>query len=360
MGILDSFRKSREPKNHTTPPPVGHTLKEILQDKNKSHLFGKLLERDGHEDLALRIATGKLEESDIVLLEQQRVVFSEKLTHTDKIEKLLTKDNIIEFARNHPDFEKIVNLIGPEKAAQVIKNQLKDISITDESRFDGIASALETYTSYKEGDYKTRNDQVEKMCRDGEFTPQEYLKAIAITDPREKRKALQELANRTRSGFQAAKSFISFGKFGNKETADLEVSQRSMETSITELEGHHQAVGAMLFCTVSGNENMRNSLFGELANEKAPEEKKSGFSDTRKEAGSAFNESNFTKDWEEYKKKAGYATEDVAGQDIIKDMFLDEQKQAYKEKMKENKGFWASIFITFMEGMITTKKNTLN
>ena len=62
MGILDSFRKSKEEKKtQTTPPRQGHTLADVLQDKNKSYLFGKLLERDGDQELAARLAEGKLE-----------------------------------------------------------------------------------------------------------------------------------------------------------------------------------------------------------------------------------------------------------------------------------------------------------
>ena len=168
-------------------------MAQVLQDKNKSHLFGKLLERDGNQDLAKRITEGKLEESDIAVLEEQRKLFSEKITQSEKIEKMLTKENVIEFARNHPDFEKIVNLVGPEKAVKAIQSQLKDISITDEGRFNIIASAMEARDSYKNGDYKKLNDQVEKMCKDNKIRPQEYLDALAIQDPAEKEEALNIL-----------------------------------------------------------------------------------------------------------------------------------------------------------------------
>ncbi len=364
MGIFDSFRKSKEKEKapHTTPPPPGHTLTEVLQDKNKSHLFGELLKRDGNEDLALRLASGKLEESDIFYLEQQRKIFSEKMTQSEKIEALLTKDNVIEFARNHPEFEKVINLLGPEKAIKVIQGQLKNISITDEYRFNSIASAIETYEGYRTGELKTVNDKVEKLCKDKKITPKEYLDALAITDPEEKERVLRELSDRTYSGFSKAINFISRGAFKKNSTLeDLRYSEFLMETSIDELNAYQNNIGAALFASLSGNEEMRSSLFSGLLNEKATEEAKPGFKDAKKESASnTFTEKKFNEDWEAYKKASGYETASALDQDATKDAFIEEQKGKYQEKNKQAQGFWASIFTTLLEEMINNKKAELN
>ncbi|MFA6077006.1 MAG: hypothetical protein WC735_02940 [Candidatus Paceibacterota bacterium] len=363
MGILDSLRKSREEKKeHATPPPQGHTLAQVLQDKNKSHLFGKLLERDGDQELASRLAEGKLEESDIALLEEKRLIFSEKIIQAEKIEKLLTKENIIDFARNHPEFEKIINLLGPEKAIKAIQGQLREISITDESRFNGILSAMETLDSYKKGEYKTVNDEVEKICKDNNISPQEYLAVLAIEDPIEKDKKLRELASRVPSELRKTMNWLSRGMVGKGGTFNedvlrgLQSSENSLENSIAQLDLLHQDIGAVLFYSVSGNDNMRNALAGELTNEKVQEEPKSGFKEAKKEA---FDEAEFEEEWENKKRYTNYERLSDAEREHVKQTFIDDAHTYYMKK-NSGKGFWHNVLITLTETLINSKKDKLN
>ncbi len=366
MGILEQFKKSKDKQaeeEHITPPPEGHTLAEVLQDKNKSHLFGELLRVDGNEDLAVRLAEGKIEKSDINLLEQQRIKFSEKITQSEEIEKLLTTDNMVAFARNHPEFEKIINLIGPEKAIRVIQSQLRDISITDEGRFNRIASAMETYESYRNGEYKAVNDRVEKLCKDKNISPQEYLTALAIEDPAEKEKALKELSNRTYGKFKKAINFVSAGTWAKNTTLEaLKASEGSLETSIDDLNVHQSDIGSALFASVSGNDQMRNNFFSELVHEKAPAEAKKGFKDAKQES-TTFDQGGFDTAWIDFKNKMNYAGSDASTQSSLRDNFIDKQKDLCREKNQGNKGFWASIFGAIFEAMaeamIISKKDTL-
>ena len=362
MGILDSFRKSKEEKKtQTTPPRQGHTLADVLQDKNKSYLFGKLLERDGDQELAARLAEGKLEENDIALLEEKRFVFSEKITQAEKIEKLLTKENIIDFARSHPEFEKIVNLLGPEKAIKAIQGQLREISVTDESRFNSVLSAMEFLDSYKNGEYKIVNDEVEKICKDNNIRPQEYLAVLAIEDPIEKEKKLKELASRVPSELRKTMNWLSRGMVGkggtfNKDVLEsLQSSENSIQNSIAQLDLFHKDIGAVLFYSVSGNDSMRNALASELTNEKVQEEPKSGFKEAKKEA---FNEDEFEKEWKKEKEYVGYEGLNDDERERAKQTFVDNAQMHYLEK-NTGKGFWHEILVTITEALINSKKDKL-
>ena len=87
---MDAFRRSKaEGKEHTTPPPQGHTLAEILQDEKRSDVFGKLLIREKQADLAARVAQRELRADDIKLLEQYRLKFSEMITRSEFVEEAL-------------------------------------------------------------------------------------------------------------------------------------------------------------------------------------------------------------------------------------------------------------------------------
>jgi len=368
MGIIDSFRKSKdekkdENKEHPTPPPEGHVLVEILQDKKKFGLFSMLLGKDGYGDLALRLVKGELKGDDIGLLEQERLAFSEKLTKSEKIKKLLTKENVIGFARNHPEFEKIINLVGPEKAIKAIQGQLEEISITDENRFDNISDSIQTYDSYKNGKYKEVNDRVEKLCKDKNITPQEYLDALAIKDPKEKEKALKELSKRTYGKFKSTINFISRGKWAKNTTLEgLKTSEISLEDSVAELDNYQRDIGSVLFYSISDNDDMRKAMSNELINERTPEKPKTGLGDIKQEIGeNTLDEDKFGADWEAFKEREAYGAAYDNEQGALKDKFLSEQKEAYKKKNANvgGKGWWHSFLAILFEGKINSKKDTL-
>lgn len=357
MGILDSFRKNREEKKeHATPPPQGHTLAQILQDKNKSYLFGQLLERDGNKDLAQRMAEGKLEESDIALLEEKRLIFSEKITQAEKVEKWITKENLIDLARNNPEFGKIINLVGPEKAIKAIQNQLKDISINDENRFNAIISAMEVFESYKNGEYKEINDKVEKFLKDNKITSQEYITILAIENPLEKEKALKKLATKSYGTYDKICNFLSGGEFSRGTFEDLQNSETSLEDSVTKLNTLQADMSSVLSSSLRGNDSMRNALFSELINEKAPEEHKSGFKEAK---NGTFDkeklDEEMDEDWEKEKRHEGYGAKNPAQKKVIEDRFKEKAKTYYREKNK-GEGFWYDIFSAIMEEFINDKK----
>lgn len=358
---MDQFRKSKEEKKeHSTPPAKGFTLAEILNDGKSFHLFGKILEKEGDKELAQKIAEGKIEEGDIELLEQARLKYQEKVQVSEGVENLLTEETIVEIARNHPDFEKIVNLVGPKKAISAIKSQLREICITDEARFDTIAEPLKNHDSYKKGEFKKTELAVEKMCKDKGISPKAYLEALAIEDPEEKQTALKKLVKEKYGKFEKGINFLSLGALTRSGMDDLKAGEASLEEALAEMNAHQEAIGDALFASVSGNEDMRNALARELISEKAPKvEPEVGFGDAKKEVIGAFTDAACDKDWEDLKVKTGYDSQDDLGQDVIKDEFINAQKEKYKKKGPASKGFWASIFAALFEKKIENKKDTL-
>ncbi|MFZ3029569.1 MAG: hypothetical protein WA095_01085 [Minisyncoccia bacterium] len=317
-----------------------------------------MLEQDGHEELVKRLASGKLEEDDIEALEEVRLKFSEKLTQSAKIEAMLTEDSVVAIARNHPSFAKLINLIGPKKAIAVVRSQLKEMCITDEARFAAIAEPIEALDSYRNGEYKKTNEKVEKFCKDNDISPEEYLKVLEIEDPKEKKKALKKLAKGQHGRFMAAINWID-GDYSDR-LEGLKASEVSLTEAVEQLNTHQNTIGESLFYSVRGNEDMRESLARELLSESAPEEEpKVGFINAKKETAAAFDEKDFKKAWEDFKVKSGYATEDDMGQDAIKDLFIEDQQEEYREKNKESKGFWNYVLSSLFEEEISNKKDQL-
>lgn len=359
MGIMDSYRKMREEgREHSTPPAKGFTLAEILKDKSSSDLFGKLLKKEGQEELALRVIGGKLEADDIHLLEELRLKFVEKIDQSEKIEKLLTKENIAGIARKHPDFAKVINLLGPEKAIKAIRSQMKGLCITDEDRFNAIAEPVVIYDSYQNGQYKESNDRVEKMCEDMGINQQEYLDALAIKDPDEKEKALKKLAKGKYGKYRAAWNKIS-GK-NREKLGDLKDAELSLENSIDMLDSYKTDIGDALFTTVH-EDDMRDAMSRELISETAAPvaEPKIGLGDAKKETAGDFNQKEFNQDWETLKTNESYDALFADEQDALKERFIDQQQKKYREKSEKRKGAWNYFFAALFERNIKSKKDSL-
>ena len=359
MGILDSFRKDQEKKEkHSTPPPKGHTLAEILQDRRDSQLFGSILEQDGHHDLAARVIQGQLNPDDIELLEEERLKFSEKITKSEMIGNLLTEETVVDIARNHSDFEKIINLVGPKKAIKAIRSQLRVLCVEDEYRFNAVADPIEVYNSYKEGEYKKVNDEIEKFCKENKISPKEYMEAMAEEDPDEKEAMLRKLAKKSYGGFMKGLDNFVNGKFSGGKTRDqLDSLMFYGEGALAVLKEYEKDIGDALFCSVSEDDALRNALSRELVSENAPAaEPEVGFRDMKKET---FDEKAFDADWETYKKQSAYGTDTPEGQEKIKDMFIAKQKKQHQEQKSKKGGFWYSIMSALFEQKIDSKENTL-
>lgn len=361
MGIFDSFRKKQEAKQEqTTPPPAGHTLAEFLNDKNRSVIFGRLLERNGHEDLALRMARKELEPGDEIILNEQRLILSEKITHAKNIEKNLTKEMIVDFARNNPAFETIVNNLGPEKAAKVIKSQLEEVSVTDPDRFDAIVANMKTMEDYKKGDYKKREDDIIAMCEKNKIDPSDYMEAIGIDNSNERREALRQLAKKKYGWFRSSINFVSRGNFSRKGADKLVKHRSGIMTSLSELNTHFEAIGSTLHDTVSGNDDMRNAFSYELAGEVNPKEVRFGFKETKPQT-----EAEIETAWATWKTAQTAATgvvwNTISPTELNnqRDAFVASQKHAYETKNEKNTGFWHSIFSSVLESVLTSKKSNL-
>jgi hypothetical protein len=363
MGLLDSLRKTREEKkqkeNPTTPPPAGHTLAEVMQDKKKFHLLGELLKKNDHADLAARLFAGKLEEGDIDLLEGQREILSDKIIRSEKIEKLLTKENVIEIARNNPEFEKIINQLGPEKAIRAITSQLKEISITEPDRFKTMSELMEAKDSYRNKEYKEVNDKIEKLLADSKITQKEYLDVLAIENPDEKDKALKKLSKRTYGDFKRVINFLRPGwKWAQDKTNTLEnlrEAETSLEDSLANLNTQNESIGYALYASINENGNIRKAFANELINEKPPEEPKHGLREAKKKA--MIDEKKFNRDWERFKRDTDYINFPDQ-QEQGRKTFIAEQKEANKKKI-QGEGFWHTIILAVAEAFLDDKESKL-
>lgn len=364
MGILDSLRQtkhaSEKGRDNVTPPPKGESLAEILKDQKKSDLFGEMLGKSGHEEIALKIVEKRLEEEDLAFLESARQAFLEKMARAEELEKWVNKENVLALAKNHPGFQIVVNLVGLERAVKVIQGQFKKLAIEDEEAFENLAIGIETYEGFKGGKYKARNEETEKMLKERNIKVPEYEEAMKIKDEKKRKKALRVLARKSFGKFRKAVDLITFYRSSKKMAGNLEETGELNKATVAELDNYQDDILATLYSSMN-NQSVRDTIASELMGEKTGEsgqEQKVGFMDAKKVGPESFDEAKYLSDWEAEKAKTNFGSSDPAQQAAIRDRFQVQQKQAHQEQNKK-KGFWRSFFAGLWEKTIDDKKNIL-
>ena len=186
---------------------------------------------------------------------------------------------------------------------------------------------------------------------------QEYLDAIAIQNPQEKKAALKKLIKGKYKKSQTVTNFLTRKTSKNLKT--LKDSEVLLGESAVKLDEYRRDLGDMLFHSVSDNDDMRDALARELLSENTPAaEPGDGFGEAKKDAGD-FDEKKFDKDWEAFKSKMNYDSSTDFEKGWVQGMFIDEQKETYRKKSSKRKGFWASVMSTLFEGKINSKRDTL-
>ncbi len=360
MGILDSVRRNKVEKEEKDAPLVtGPTLDEVMQDPEQFHLFGEMLKASGNESLGERMVAKNLDPDDFAILERQRKIFNKKMESAEKAEKWLTKENIMDLARNHPRFKDFIGVLGPDRAIEAIQSQLKSMSITDEGRFRKLFSSIERSESYKNSGYKKIDEDVEKFLKDKNITPQEYLDVLAIKDPTEKGKAIVKLAEKSQGFFKETKKVINWlsrGKWAKNTTfPDLIKNLDLTEISIAQLDKYQKDIGAALFAISNGNDDMRKAMSHALVGEEVKEKSPKGFQELKREA---FDEKEYDKEWEKEKKDKKFSSKSSQEQEVIKDAFTQKAKDYYKDK-NDDGSFWAYVFAAFFDKKIEDKKAKL-
>ncbi|HVY36019.1 MAG TPA: hypothetical protein VG982_01965 [Candidatus Paceibacterota bacterium] len=357
--ILEDYKKKIEDAEDATKPAPQPTLKEVLANKDKSVLFGDLLKREGDTDLAERVAKGELKEDDIAALEEKRGMFGKAMQEAEVVKSLTTPEAVKDFARNNPEFEKILNLVGPESASKIFQKKIEEISINDPDRFMDLSNRMKAMQSFKNGQFADLNNEVRDLCLKRGIGEKRYAAALAIEDPRERMKAIHKVVTENWSGWKKAADFFTLGSWSRKRARFMEMKKDDIDATLVQLRLHQNNVGAMLAGTVDGNEEMRKMFAAELTAGKIKGEPKLSFKDMKQELESP---ENYTDLWTKHKKdklKNWDTLSDDNKQKAV-DKFIGEAIQKLLQKYKGKEGSWAQLMKIMMMAMIKGNRNKYN
>ncbi len=334
------------------PGPAPKTLNEILKDQDESALLGRFMEVKNDHELAGRMATGTLKQEDLDKLEDYRKDNIEKIGQVKSLETTITPEYVKEFAAHSEEFQKLVNLVGPEKAANAIKSQLREVVASDPARFENMHASLEKLSSFKSKEMKNLETRIREQCKEFKtnLKDEDYAAAMAVADPAEREIALRKKVRGSFGFFRKAADYVSFGKFSKPAAEELAKNKAEMDNVIKGLDDHIGAMGGTLNAMISENADVRKAFARELIDEKIPKAApEKGFESIKKE----------TKDldtaWVSFRSSNNFDAQLPAQQDALREQFRKETKEAQKTKPAK-KGIFARIWAVFFDKAVETKE----
>jgi len=363
--MLEHYDKEMTKVEEPIKPQWQPTLKDILNDKEKSSLFGDMLKRDNDTEIANRLAEGNLTEGDISSLEERRTTFTETMKRVESLKETITPATLEAFARNNKDFEKILKLVGPDSAVAIYKKQIAEFSISDPDRFTALANATENYNSYLAGDWKETDTFVKDELKKLNVKESSYAKALAIEDEVDRAKALRGAVREGYGWFKKTGDWLSAGALSKGKVGLLEEGKDVIDDARAKLQYYRSQVGDTLSASTEGNEIMRKALSQELVGDKMESKPATGFKEMK---NSVMTESALQQQWSAYKKhnedisKVSWEELEQDRKTMARNEFTQAQKDLYKQTNKDKTGFWGTVFGAFAEMFVSNNnnENTLN
>ena len=356
----DRLEKDRREKAGIPEEPVDTlTVKEILSGKESSALFGEMIEQSGDPDdkeMLARLVSGKMEADDVKKIAEARDAFSEKMREAEAIKSELTPELVQQIAKNNPDIQRIMQEVGADGIVKISHETIKKIAVSDPSRFREISLSVKVLQNSRNGQFKELNDKVEDLCKKQGINPEKYLKAAAISDDVERKKAINKLAVENAGFWKALTS--------GKRIRQLVEMKTDLEAAFAELDHWKREIGSVLALSIKGNQDMLEALNREMAGE--PKKKEVfGMNDIKKEV---VDEATIKADFKKWRSNATNNLDDAIWNQLTdqekglhRDEFMRERANERKGAIAAKGGFWASIFSALFDTMFAGfDKSTLN
>lgn len=352
--MLENYKKSKKNiearENPESQKPAGKTLADILKNQKESAMLAGFINRDGDTKLAERLALGQINESDIDRLEEYRVNNNEALQQVESLEKVVHPKFLQRIAESSPEFQKIINLAGVEKAAKVIHAQLQEVVVSDPGRFRAMFDSLMSLNEYESGTAKDFEKKVRAQCEKHGADDSEIAELLAIEDDDERDEAIRDHVKSQYGFFKKAGDFITRGKFSREAMIELSHNKEAMEQVSQDLDSHMKTMAESLHALVSGNEQVRTVFAKEIIEEKqVKKEPEPGFSEVKTE------KQKIETQWNDFKSKNNFQAADSFTQDNLRNRFKQEAKQQHQTQPKK-KGLWSRLWDNIFDRAVDDKE----
>ena len=353
--ILDLHRQRAQEAIRAAAPeaPKEPTLSENLQDAKKSVLLGRMLELEGITGIKLAKRLKNPGPDDIAEFAKRNDIFNEKMRAAKDMGEAITKDELLQLAKDVPFLQDQLKIMSADQLAQIFKNQLPLIAISDEGRFNNIKGAFEAMKSYREGGYKNLDQMVTKICTDNQFDQERFVAIMRNPDPTQRVELLRE---EIKSAF-GFKNLVTGGRYALIKARALEnggALKASIDGAMKEIDDKMKDIGSVLGLTIEENDDVRQAFMAEALGDRADVKPEQTFKNMRSEMKT---EKDVKEAWETEKNTPEYKalTDDVEKQKYLDD-WTTHQQDLQEETAKEKGGFWSQIGLALYKMLFSNAK----
>ena len=195
MGIIESFQQATQPDSGNEKKTL--SVRDILQNKKNSHLFGLLLQTKGPqgERLGKRLLEGTIEAADVADLESYGEEFNHLLEQTAQVEGILTSESINSVCTQSPELQQIASLVGAEKIRTIVLGRIEALAITDPGRFQYVMDALHALHTSQENIAHV-NETLQGLTEKYGISDEEFTGILQMSDDEDREAAFKALLER--------------------------------------------------------------------------------------------------------------------------------------------------------------------
>jgi hypothetical protein len=346
--ILDKHRATESRQEVGKNLKENETLHNILTSQDKSSLFATYLSSEdpnGGPEIAERIKSGTLTESDLEDLTKKREDFVDRSKSIEHVKNYVNENTLSSYLAHSPELQKVVMLAGPGGTMKALNHHLELMAMTDKAKFDEIKSKVDILDEYRNGSYsKVEENFKNNVSKHGLNADRVSDILMSNMDDVKKRQSLKsELKNNL--------PFIKRVFQMKGRLNELMNESGNLAQSIEEYNKLAGEIGVTLNNTVRGNELVRKTFSEILVGDK-PEtlEKGMSFKNAREYLSS---EKTMEDEWESYclenkiTSSSSQTDLDKAVQDFRIAIKNKNQEKFDNNKQKKNGGWFSLLFNLF-------------
>ncbi|GIW66553.1 MAG: hypothetical protein KatS3mg095_0451 [Candidatus Parcubacteria bacterium] len=294
---IESFKKAQrehkveEYKNipEATPPSV----EEILGDKTYSNLMAKVLERklieaennqgdhQGLEELSRKVLSGEtLNEDELNNLIEYRTKVKEAVDQSKEAYGLISQEGGVEYlASLSPEFNKIIQLVGKDKAERLLKDYLASVYVEDPERFKQLSQQIENVNTRRK-ELEKLDKEITQLANQYNISKDEinrFYELLATTKPEDAEDYLRQVVKKHMIWIDRFKDRSRWLLGAGGEIAEQRIQQLNrIEEVRALLEGKIIGNDQLIYENLTNNKNLRELLGIEIVEERGVQKLKLG------------------------------------------------------------------------------------
>ncbi|BCX15662.1 MAG: hypothetical protein KatS3mg097_554 [Candidatus Parcubacteria bacterium] len=400
--VIESFKGQHQQKKieeyKKTAEATPSTVEEILKDKSSAELFLKILSRyeigkdgqmtareTGDNPLAQKILKGEtLEENELNQLIEYQKKIKEITDSSKETFDLIKKEGGVEYlASLSPEFSKIIQLVGPAKASQLLENYLASVLVEQPEKSENLAQQIKNVNE-KRQELKELDQEITKLAKQYGIPEEEIKKfyELAPINYTEAWRYLKQVVDKHRSWFDKIllwrkneiieERMIKLNKVNDiKKLLEGTVRFNTESRKLEKINGINQyieeigkIIGSAFLETNEGRELLIKAVGGkEIPTEKSKEALEISFQEAGKEYQNLTNKEYLEEEWYKFLKQARKGWESMTYEQVKNEFDKIENQQEkenlksqFKESLKKKRK--GSLF-NFLWSLLENKINTI-